>query len=90
VLAEAAGNPGTAVINAMNTAVAAARRVFDVPEDSPVFFWELDGADDHGVLRAVPAGDDDATLDAFDWKSDAQLAGAIDALRDASRPADRG
>jgi hypothetical protein len=55
-----------------------------------VFFWELDGADDHGVLWAVSAGDDDATLDAFDWKSDAQLAGAIDALRDASRPADRG
>jgi hypothetical protein len=84
VLAEAAGNPGTAVINALETALAAARTTFDVPEDSPVFYWEPDGADDGEAVWEVDVGEDEVTLAAVDWKNDVQLLGAVEALRAAS------
>ena len=84
VLAEAAGNPGTAVINALETARAAARATFDIPDVAAVYYWEPDGLDDGEALWEVGLEEDDVTLAAVDWHTDPQLQGAIEALRAAS------
>ena len=85
ILAEAAGNPGTAVISALETAIEAARAALDVPEGHPVFYWEPATTDSGEALWAVSASEDETILGLFDWQEDTELVGAVEALRVASR-----
>lgn len=82
LLAEAAGNPGTSITNAIETAVPMALRAVGVDEsdDVEVFQWTPDDPAKPNSLWRITFEDAEPIWEAADWEDDPVLAETIQAL----------
>jgi hypothetical protein len=81
VLAEAPGNPGTSLTNAIEAAVPTARRNLNLDEETEVFQWIPNDRAKPNAVWQIEFDEGEPTWMAVEWEKDKSLTAAVEALR---------
>jgi hypothetical protein len=81
VLAEAAGNRGTSLTNAIEAAVPIALRNLNLGEETKVYQWIPDDRAKPNAVWRIELDEGEPTWVAVEWEKDKPLTAAVEALR---------